>query len=158
MTDTPDRIPDRTALILQCRQFLDARKSGYLRELRSVDEAAAGETKSSAGDKYETAREMMAQARNLLSRNLAETEAGLDTLARMAAAPLRSAIGFGSLAETDQGWHLLGASLGEKEIGGIPVRMISLAGPLGAALKGKSAGERFPWRGSEAVVLRVPVP
>jgi transcription elongation GreA/GreB family factor len=123
-----------------------------------VDEAAAGETKSSAGDKYETAREMMAQARNLLGRNLAETESGLDTLARMAAAPLRPVIGFGSLVETDQGWHLLGASLGEREIGGITVRMISLASPLGAALKGKSAGDRFPWRGSEAAVLRVPVP
>ena len=158
MTNTPDKIPDRAALILQCGQFLEARKAGYLRELRSVDEAAAGETKSSAGDKYETAREMMAQARNLLGRNLAETEAGLDALARMAAAPLRPVIGFGSLGGTDQGWHLLGASLGEKEIGGIPVRMISLASPLGAALKGKSAGDRFPWRGSEGSVLRVPLP
>jgi transcription elongation GreA/GreB family factor len=151
-------VPDRAALIRQCGSFLEARKAEYLRELRSVDEAAAGETKSSAGDKYETAREMMAQARNLLGRNLAEAESGLDTLSRMAAAPLRPVIGFGSLVETDQGWHLLGASLGEKEIGGIMVRMISLASPLGAALKGKSAGDRFPWRGSEAAVLRVPLP
>ena len=155
MRATP--IPDRKALILQCRESLEARKSEYLRELRSVDEAAAGETKSSAGDKYETAREMMAQARNLLGRNLAETESGLDALARMAAAPLRPVIGFGSLVETDQGWHLLGASLGEREIAGITVRMMSLASPLGAALKGKSAGDRFPWRGSDATVLRVPI-
>ena len=155
MRATP--IPDRKALILQCRESLETRKSEYLRELRSVDEAAAGETKSSAGDKYETAREMMAQARNLLGRNLAETESGLDALARMAAVPLRPVIGFGSLVETDQGWHLLGASLGEMEIAGITVRMMSLASPLGAALKGKSAGDRFPWRGSEAAVLRVPV-
>jgi transcription elongation GreA/GreB family factor len=81
----------------------------------------------------------------------------LETLARMAGAPLRPVIGFGSLVETDQGWHLLGAGLGEREIGGITVRMISLASPLGAALKGKSTGDRFPWRGSEAAVLRVPV-
>lgn len=154
--DTPDGIPDRAALIRQCREFLEARKAEYLRELRNVDEAAAGETKSSAGDKYETAREMMAQARNLLGRNLAETEAGLDTLARMAAAPLRPIIGFGSLVETDQGWHLLGASLGDREIGGMAVRMISLASPLGAALKGKTAGDGFAWRGSQAAVLRVP--
>lgn len=155
MSATP--IPDRAALVQQCGRFLEARKAEYLRELRSVDEAAAGETKSSAGDKYETAREMMAQARNLLGRNLAETEAGLDTLTRMSTAPLRPVIGFGSLVETDQGWHLLGASLGEKEIGGITVRMISLASPLGAALKGKAAGDRFAWRGSEAAVLRVPL-
>ena len=158
MTTHQDKPPDRAALIRQCVEFLEARKAEYLRELRNVDEAAAGETKSSAGDKYETAREMMAQARNLLGRNLAETESGLDTLARMASAPLRPIIGFGSLVETDQGWHLLGASLGEREIAGVTVRMISLASPLGGALKGKSAGDRFPWRGSEAAVLRVPVP
>lgn len=158
MTPPPGGIPDRAALIRQCVEFLEARKSGYLRELRSVDEAAAGETKSSAGDKYETAREMMAQARNLLGRNLSETESGLEVLARMAAAPLRPKIGFGSLVETDQGWHLLGAGLGEMEIAGLTVRMISLSSPLGAALKGKAAGDRFAWRGSEATVLRVPVP
>ena len=66
----------------------------------------------------------------------------------MAAAPLRPIIGFGSLVQTNQGWHLMGAGLGEREIGGIPVLMISLASPLGAVLKGKSAGDRFAWRGA----------
>jgi transcription elongation GreA/GreB family factor len=151
-------IPDRLALIRQCRELLSARVAEYRRELRNLDEAAAGETKSSAGDKYETAREMIAQSRNLISRNLAEAEAGLDALTRMAAAPLRPVIGFGSLVETDGGWHLIGASLGEVEIAGTIVRMISLASPLGAALKGKRAGDRIPWRNAMLEVLRVPVP
>jgi transcription elongation GreA/GreB family factor len=150
-------IPDRTALILRCKEQLTARQAEYRRELKNLDEAAAGETKSSAGDKYETAREMIAQSRNLISRNLAEAEAGLDALARMAAAPLRPVIGFGSLVETDSGWHMVGASLGEMEISGVVVRMISLASPLGAALKGKRAGDRIPWRGAFLEVLRVPV-
>ncbi len=149
-------IPDRQSLILQCRELLSGRKAEYLRELRNLDEAAAGETKSSAGDKYETGREMIAQARNLIARNLAEAEAGLETLGRMAAAPLGDRIGFGSLVETSLGWHLIGASLGETEIGGTVVRMISLASPIGAAIRGKAKGDRIPWRGSDLEILQVP--
>jgi transcription elongation GreA/GreB family factor len=151
-------IPDRLALILRCKEQLTARRAEYRRELMSLDEAAAGETKSSAGDKYETAREMIAQSRVLIARNLAEAEAGLDALARMAAAPLRPVIGFGSLVEIRAGWHLIGVGLGEMESSGIVVRMISLASPLGAALKGKTAGDRIPWRDAVLDVLRVPVP
>ncbi|MEO6094531.1 MAG: 3-oxoacyl-ACP synthase [Fibrobacteria bacterium] len=151
-------VPDRNALLVRCREHLAAGHAEYLLELKNLDEAAAGETKSSSGDKYETAREMIAQSRNLIARNLAEAEARLDDLARMAAAPLRPVIGFGSLVETDGGWYLIGASLGEWDISGIVVRMISLASPLGAALRGKGAGDRIPWRGAALEVIRVPVP
>ncbi|MDB5048431.1 MAG: transcription elongation factor, partial [Fibrobacteres bacterium] len=105
-------IPDRHAILIQCRQNLQSRKSEYLRELDNLSDAAAAETKSSAGDKYETAREMIAQARNLVERNLSETNANLDALDRMAAAPLRDKVGFGSLVETTLGWYLVGVSLG----------------------------------------------
>jgi hypothetical protein len=66
-----------------CRAWLTGRRAEYAREIAALDEAAAGETKSSAGDKYETAREMLAQSRNILARNLAETEMGLETLGRI---------------------------------------------------------------------------
>ncbi|MDB5105937.1 MAG: hypothetical protein JWP91_3626 [Fibrobacteres bacterium] len=150
-------IPDRTAILARCRDILVLRKAEYERELRSLDQAAAAETKSSAGDKYETAREMIAQSRNLIQHNLAEAEAGLDALERMAKAPLRPKVGFGSLVETGTGWHLVGVSLGELEILGMRLRMISLASPLGAALKGKGAGDRFPFMGADMEILQVPI-
>jgi transcription elongation GreA/GreB family factor len=141
--------------LARLRAGLETRRAGYARELASLDEAAAGETKSSAGDKYEPAREMIAQSRRLIEGNLSETAAGLDALDRMAAAPPGPKAGFGSLVETSQGWYLMGASLGETEIDGIAVRTVSLASPLGAAMKGRQAGERAPWRGTELAILRV---
>jgi transcription elongation GreA/GreB family factor len=152
-------VPSRENILSQCRQALEARKREYSDELRSLDEAAAGETKSSAGDKYETGREMIAQSRRLIERNLSETEAGLDALDRMAAAPeggtAGGKIGFGTLAETSLGWYLVGASLGELESQGVPVRTVSLASPLGMALRGKSPGEDVPWRGSVFRILAI---
>ena len=134
-------------MLTALRAGLEAKRVAYARELASLDEAAARETKSSAGDKYETGREMIAQSRRLTEGNLAETEAGLEALTRMGAAPGGPRIGLGSLIGTSQGWFLLGASLGEIEDGGEVVKTASLASPIGSALKGKAAGETVPWRG-----------
>lgn len=142
-------------MIAQCRRDLEARREAYLRELASLDEAAGRETKSSAGDKYETAREMIAQGRNLVGRNLGETENNLGMLDRMAAAPSGAKVGLGSLVETSLGWYLVGASLGEIGWEGTAVRTLSLGSPLGQALRGRVPGDRLAWRGSDLVVLRL---
>lgn len=146
-------IPHRFALVARLRAGLEERRAGYAAEIAALDEAAARETKSSAGDKYETGREMIAQSRRLMEANLAEAEAGLEALGRMASAPAGDRVGFGSLAETSQGWFLFGASLGEIECDGVPVRTASLASPIGTALKGKRVGESVPWRGGALAVL-----
>jgi transcription elongation GreA/GreB family factor len=148
--------PDRKSILDLCKRTLGARKTEYAGELANLDQAAAAETKSSAGDKYETAREMIAQQRNLIGHNLAEADAHLDAIERMAAAPSGGKVHFGSLVETTLGWFLVGAALGELDIEGVPVRAISLASPMGAALKGRGAGERVPWRGASFDILRIP--
>jgi hypothetical protein len=159
---------DRSDLLALCRKDLQARKEGYLAELRSLDEAAAGETKSSAGDKYETGREMIAQSRSLIQRNLGEMLSQLEALERMSgtshaageaveAAPADSPdrIGFGTLVETGSGWVLVGISLGDVDFQGLSIRTASLASPLGAALRGRRSGDRIPWRGSHLEIARM---
>lgn len=147
--------PSRSALLALMRFGLETRCEGYRREIAALDEAAARETKSSAGDKYETAREMIAQSRRLMDGNLAEASAGLEALDRMAAAPPAPVITFGSLVETSQGWLLMGVSLGEVELAGVPIRTASLGSPIGMALKGKKAGESVAWRGSSMEILSI---
>jgi hypothetical protein len=148
-------VPDRQALIAHCRQALEARRADYVRELASLDEAASRETKSSAGDKYETAREMISQGRNLVLRNLAETDANLETLERMATATASGPIALGSLVETSLGWYLAGVSLGEIEWQGTVVRTLTLGSPLGQALRGRTEGCKVAWRGKDLAILRI---
>jgi transcription elongation GreA/GreB family factor len=147
--------PDKSRALALCRTALLASQADYRREMASLDEAAAGETKSSAGDKYETAREMIAQSRRLMEGKVAEVDAALATLDRMASAPAQARAGFGSLVETSLGWLLVGASLGDLDVDGTTIRTLSLASPLGQALKGRQAGDRFPWRGAELALLSV---
>jgi transcription elongation GreA/GreB family factor len=148
-------ILEKKLLLDLCGQNLNARKGEYEMELSRLDEAAANETKSSAGDKYETGREMIAQSRIVIDRNLSEAKAGLEILERMRLSPPHTKIGFGSLVELDTGWFLVGMSLGELDYHGMVVQTISLASPLGLTLKGKGVGELIPWRGKEISIHQI---
>jgi transcription elongation GreA/GreB family factor len=154
----------RSHVISACRSLLLARRMQYAQELAHLDAAAENETKSSAGDKYETGREMLAQARQIVERNLSETESALATLDRMdkviadakAPSPQPTRIGFGSLVETSGGLYLLGISLGEVALGpGLKATAISLASPLGKAFLGKSMGDEVVWKGHNLRILGI---
>lgn len=115
-------------------------------ELATLDEAASGETKSSAGDKYETAREMFSQARDLQRRILEEAEAGLDWIRRQVESPPRTSCNPGAVVKTSEGWILLGPIPIAVDLDGIAVQGVSVQSPLGMSLKGARTGEQRAFR------------
>lgn len=154
----------RSHVISKCRSLLLARHAEYTQELVHLDAATETETKSSAGDKYETGREMLAQARQILERNLSETETALVTLDRMekvgsddkTPSSQTTRIGFGSLVETSGGLYLLGISLGEIALEhGLKATAISLASPLGKVFLGKTVGDEVVWKGHNLRILGI---
>ncbi len=122
------------------------------REIASLDEAARGETKSSAGDKYETAREMFAQARDLHRRAQESAAANLEWLERQDPSLVRASAGPGALLRVDGGWILMGPVPFSVELDGVAVQGVSMQGPLGMVLKGARAGEERPFRDRQVVV------
>jgi len=134
------------------RLALTTRRDEALHELALLDEAAASETKSSAGDKYETAREMIGQSRSLQERGRLEAQSGLDWLATLDASRLRESAGPGALVRSDLGLHLLGVLTASVRIDETTVQGITPASPLGQVLKGKRTGDAFEWRGRSVTV------
>jgi len=122
------------------------------RELALLDEAAEGETKSSAGDKYETAREMFSQARDLHRKAREEAASRLDWLRRQDPSLERTSVGPGALVRVDGSWFLPGPVPFSVIVDGDPVQGASMQGPLGLALKGARAGERRAFREREVLV------
>ena len=55
-----------------CREYLSAKMDGIKAAVAELQAAANNETKSTAGDKYETGREMIQQEINLELTRLAE--------------------------------------------------------------------------------------
>lgn len=143
----------RSRVLAAFTSFLEERRATALLELATLDEAAANETKSSAGDKYETAREMFSQARDMQRRIREEAEAGLEWLGRQQGAPLRDHCGPGALVKTSDGWLLIGPIPIQVDVDCTSVQGASLQSPLGLALKGARSGDRTVFRGRDIEIV-----
>ena len=124
----------------------------------AIDEAQQGqqqETKSSAGDKYETGRAMMQQEinRNLGALNEAKKlMAALNAVSTAGSSPIAD---IGSIVITNKGRFYLAISAGTLSLNGDSYFAVSPASPIGAKLKGKKAGEQFEVNGMGYEVVEV---
>lgn len=106
-------------------------------EIDSAREAQQNETKSSAGDKYETSREMMTQEIEKHSKSLADSEQQKSILLRITALKSSAQIELGSLVETNQGNYFLAVGMGNIQIEDIPIQTISIQSPIGKHMLSK---------------------
>ena len=113
------------------------------REYVLAKESRDSDTKSSAGDKFETGREMMQREMDKLSALVDNTLYSLSKLDRLANLPATSVITEGSLVETDQETYYISIGYGKTDA----VYAISIESPLGVELKGKRVGDHVEMRG-----------
>lgn len=138
-----------------CYGLLDKRSEYLKREIAEVRAAANEETKSSAGDKYETSREMMGAQAERLSKQLAETNK-MRELLYQAEQPNQSAeIGLGSMVRTNTATFFLAAPLGKVRVNQIDVLVISTASPIGKLLLGKVINHQVTFNGKMQTILEV---
>jgi transcription elongation GreA/GreB family factor len=123
--------------------------------ITDTQEAVANETKSSAGDKYETSREMMQQDINRDTARLYEArklKAALDTINPN----LKSAIVQpGSLVRTSVGNYYLAISAGKLHAGQEIFQVVSAATPIGLKMVGLSAGDSFELNGKTYLIQEI---
>ncbi len=142
-------------IISACNQLLNDRATRLQQAIDDARDAALGETKSSAGDKYETGREMMLAEAERLSTQLADVEKMRKGLYNAANASSSSSIGLGSLVKTNAGFYFLAIGLGKVEVEEHTVYVISPASPIGQLFMGKIAGEEITFAGKTQQILAV---
>ncbi len=106
--------------------------------IKSRDE----ETKSSAGDKYETGREMMQKEIDNYEQQLAAVQRQLHDCNAINTEATISPVGAGSLVYTNEGIYYFVTAYGKLQMEEQAVMVVSLGSPLGQSLAGKSAGEK----------------
>lgn len=121
--------------------LLDRRIAALERSIADLQAAANEEDKSSAGDKYETGREMMRQEQEKLDNQLAQARLLRDQLDRLDPREAHERVQAGSLVVTGEGRYYLAAAVGKVGLDGVNYFVLSTAAPLGRALLGKRAGE-----------------
>jgi transcription elongation GreA/GreB family factor len=124
-------------------------------EIESAREAQQNETKSSAGDKYETSREMMTQEIEKHSKSLADAEQQKSILIHLSALKPAKCVELGSWVETNHGHYFLATGMGSIKTDAFTIQTISLQSPIGKALLNKKRGDRFEFNGKQYSILNV---
>ena len=138
-----------------CLDILGDRLTTIKANLDSLMDAKRNETKSSAGDKYETGRAMIQNEEELYKRQGAETRKILDQMLRIDPDKSCSTVEPGALVILPSGHFYVGAGMGKLEVNGKNCFAISLSSPMGQALKGKTAGTTFSFQEKEILILNI---
>lgn len=126
-----------------CQDHVQRRIRDISQALEEVQQSAHEETKSTAGDKYETARAMAQNEMEKLNAQLQENKKLQQILEQID--PRRSApvIQLGSAVRTTQGNFYIAVSAGALGQGKDAYFAVSLASPIGTRLMGQKAGDEF---------------
>jgi transcription elongation GreA/GreB family factor len=126
-----------------CVDFLNRRIVTAREAIRIAQESANDETKSSAGDKYETGRAMMQLEIEKNATQLEEALKQKKTLDSINIELQPVNIQNGSLVFTDQGNFFLAISVGFVVIEDKSFAVVSAQSPIGSKLIGLKSGDTF---------------
>ena len=145
----------KTALVAQLLHHLEQTIAETEQAIASAKESRDNESKSSAGDKYETGRAMMQIELENNERQLEKSRAAKQELLQLNLQEVHSLAGPGSLVHTNQGIYFVSIGFGKLELAEQPYYAISLASPIGQALKHAKVGECVSFQGNVLEVLRI---
>lgn len=127
-----------------------------IHDITAVAESSAlDETKSSAGDKYETGREMLKQEMEKNAAQLDEAMKQKQMLLSLTKTKAENTIGAGALVETDKMFFYIAVGLGQVKFGNRQAMVISPVSPIGKMLLGKTAGEKFSFNSAQYHILNI---
>ncbi|NVO30533.1 3-oxoacyl-ACP synthase [Hymenobacter lapidiphilus] len=138
-----------------CLAYVQDRLATIQTAINAAQESANSETKSSAGDKYETGRAM---AQNERDRNLVQLQQARQLLAeiqRINPDLPCDAVRPGALVNTSMGWFYLGISAGKLPLDGTDYFAVSAAAPVAAALAGRRPGDSVLFNGKSVQISAV---
>lgn len=135
-----------------CLSFIEQRIQTAETALTQAREASNDDTKSSAGDKYETSREMMQQDIDRNKRLLIDAEENRKVLETIGQAGSSDSIRGGSLVYTNQGIFYISISAGQLQLDGKTVFAISAASPIGKLMLGKKSKDSFSFNGKNYAI------
>jgi len=145
----------KTELYAFCMNDLQKRENTIRNAIAAAQEAGNEETKSSAGDKYETTRSMMQLEIEQNTAHLSEILKLRNVMETLRVSIQGSDIRAGSMVATSRGNFYLSISAGTCTIGGQDFLTLSTASPLGAEMMELKVGDKFTFRGNKFEILEV---
>jgi hypothetical protein len=138
-----------------CINYVRERMDTATQAINAAQQAANEETKSSAGDKYETGRAMAQQETDRNQAQLNEAHKLIVALNHINVGVVSKTALPGSLVITNNGKFYIAISAGTLLLNGEAYFAISPASPIGLILSGKKAGDEFSLNGKQYRVERI---
>ncbi|UOQ72095.1 3-oxoacyl-ACP synthase [Hymenobacter cellulosilyticus] len=145
----------KQTLYTLCEHYVQDRLNACLAAIQAAQESANSETKSSAGDKYETGRAM---AQNERDRNLVQLQQARQLqgeLQRIDPTKPCDTVRPGALVHTSLGWFFISISAGKLTAEGTDYFAVSAVAPVAAALSGKRVGEEAVFNGKRITITAI---
>lgn len=146
---------DKEKLYEYCTELLDQKITEHQRTLSDLRESASNETKSTAGDKHETALAMLQIEQKNTGLQLDNLLKQKNVLERMVPSIVPSQVISGSLVKTTQGYFYISIPLGKITLDRDKLIALSAESPLGSKLLGLTVGEGFTFNGVNYLVQRI---
>ena len=155
MSHLAQMLETKAKLYDSCLKLVDERVAHIEDAMRNAQASANEETKSSAGDKYETGRAMMHLEKEKLATQLSEVSKMKMGLSQINIDKRNVQVELGALAITASAKYFLSVSLGQIKVEEGVYFAISPASPIGRAMLGKKKGDSFEFGGKQINLLDV---
>ncbi|WP_425637240.1 hypothetical protein ACPUEN_17525 [Algoriphagus yeomjeoni] len=138
--------------IVQVKEKINLLKA----ERKAINDGILEDTKSSAGDKFETGRETMSRDLMTVENQLKQANFEFDELCRLQAIKEPSpSVQEGSLVQLGNDKYLISISLGQIAVDDQKLFMLSKNSPLGEILVGRKKNEQVEFRGKNLTITEL---
>ncbi len=142
-------------LILEtCKELILKRISTAEYAMKAAQESSNSEDKSSAGDKYETARAMGQLDRDMNAKQLVQAKQELIELNKIDLQPSNK-VKIGSLVQTSQSLYFIAVGLGNVQIKNEMIVIISPRSPLAMAMMGCGEHDTFMFNQKQFIITKL---
>lgn len=138
-----------------CLAYIADKIQSTQQSILSAQETSHAETKSSAGDKYETTRAMMQIDIETHTKRLAEAQDLQQTLLQINWQASHEKVGLGSLVYTNQGAFFIAIGIGQLKITDQTYFVISPTAPIANSLMRKKVGDSFVFNQKSYQILDI---
>ena len=145
----------REKLLAKCADYVEERVSRLQSSIKDLEHDLGNETKSSAGDKYETSREMINTEINKLQNQLQSFKKLKEVLVVIENRKASTTVQLGSIVKTNAANYFIAIPVGEIMVEEEKFYAIGLNSPIGKLLLGKQEGEQFIFQQKEFSIKKI---
>ena len=146
---------EKENLYQYCQELINEKIDAHKRTLTELKESASNETKSTAGDKHETALAMLQIEQKNVATQLDHLLKQKSVLDRITPSGNPKQVSVGTLVKTNKGYFYISIALGKITFEKEKLVALSEDSPLGAKLMGLEVGEGFEFNKVSYLILRL---